>query len=172
MGTSQREKDTNIKNKKTEDDFVVVDNLVKHFPVRGGILKRVVDWVQAVDGVSFTVKKGETLGLVGESGCGKTTVGMTMLRLLDPTSGSVKIDGTNIYDLDRKGLKAMRRKAQLIFQDPYASLNPRKPIGDSIMDGLEIHKIGKAKERRDVMVDLLQKVGMQEYHAHRYPHEF
>jgi len=128
--------------------------------------------VQAVDGVSFTVRKGETLGLVGESGCGKTTVGMTMLRLLEPTSGSVKINGVNIYEQDRQGLKAMRRQAQIIFQDPYASLNPRKPIGDSIIDGLEIHKVGTPKERREIMVDLLQKVGMAEYHSQRYPHEF
>ena len=157
----------------TGEDFVVVENLVKHFPVRGGILRKVVDWVRAVDGVSFTVRKGETLGLVGESGCGKTTVGMTMLRLLEPTSGRVKISGVNnIYDLDRQGLKEMRRQAQIIFQDPYASLNPRKPIGDSILDGLEIHRVGTPKERREIMVDLLQKVGMAEYHSRRYPHEF
>jgi peptide/nickel transport system ATP-binding protein/oligopeptide transport system ATP-binding protein len=157
---------------KTGEDFVVVENLVKHFPVRGGVLRKVVNWVQAVDGVNFTVRKGETLGLVGESGCGKTTVGMTMLRLIEPTSGSVKINGVNIYDLNRRGLKEMRRQAQIIFQDPYASLNPRKPIGDSIIDGLDIHRVGTPKERREIMVDLLQKVGMAEYHAHRYPHEF
>ena len=157
----------------TGEDFVVVEDLVKYFPVRGGILRKVVDWVKAVDGVSFTVRKGETLGLVGESGCGKTTVGMTMLRLLEPTSGRVKIDEVdNVFDLDRKGLKEMRRLAQIIFQDPYASLNPRKPIGDSIMDGLDIHKVGHSKDRRHVMVSMLQKVGMAEYHAHRYPHEF
>jgi len=156
----------------TGEDFVVVENLVKHFPVRGGIFRKVVDWVQAVDGVSFSVRKGETLGLVGESGCGKTTVGMTMLRLIEPTSGSVRINGVNIYEQNRQGLKAMRRQAQIIFQDPYASLNPRKPIGDSIIDGLEIHRVGTPKERRELMVDLLQKVGMADYHAHRYPHEF
>ncbi|HSG43259.1 MAG TPA: oligopeptide/dipeptide ABC transporter ATP-binding protein [Anaerolineales bacterium] len=167
--------ESNFKNKTTEqtnDDFVVVENLVKHFPVRGGVLRKVVDWVQAVDGVSFSVRKGETLGMVGESGCGKTTVGMTMLRLLEPTSGSVKINGVNIYEQDRQGLKKMRRQAQIIFQDPYASLNPRKPIGDSIIDGLEIHKVGTPKERRELMYDLLNKVGMAEYHAYRYPHEF
>ena len=157
---------------KSGDDFVVVDNLVKYFPVRGGVLKRVVDWVQAVDGVSFTVRKGETLGLVGESGCGKTTVGMTMLRLTEPTSGRVLINGVNVYDLDRQGMKAIRRQAQIIFQDPYASLNPRKPIGDSILDGLNIHKIGTPDERRQIMLDLLHKVGMEEYHSRRYPHEF
>jgi peptide/nickel transport system ATP-binding protein/oligopeptide transport system ATP-binding protein len=95
-----------------------------------------------------------------------------MLRLLEPTSGHVLINGVNIHELDRKGMKEMRREAQIIFQDPYASLNPRKPIGDSIMDGLEIHKIGTADERRQIMVDMLQKVGMEEYHARRYPHEF
>ena len=163
---------TNKATEQTDDDFVVVDNLVKHFPVRGGILRKVVDWVRAVDGVSFTVRKGETLGMVGESGCGKTTVGMTMLRLLEPASGSVKIGGVNIYEQDRQGLKKMRRQAQIIFQDPYASLNPRKPIGDSIIDGLEIHKVGTLKERRELMFDLLNKVGMAEYHAYRYPHEF
>jgi peptide/nickel transport system ATP-binding protein/oligopeptide transport system ATP-binding protein len=157
---------------KIGDEFIVVEDLVKYFAVRGGVLRRVMDWVQAVDGVSFTVRKGETLGLVGESGCGKTTVGMTMLRLLEPTSGQVKINGVNIYDLDRAGLKAMRREAQIIFQDPYSSLNPRKPIGDSIIDGLQIHRVGTAKERRQRMVDLLQRVGMAEYHSNRYPHEF
>lgn len=170
--TTTREMNINNKPPKTGDDFIVVENLVKHFPVRGGVLKRVVDWVQAVDDVSFTVRKGETLGLVGESGCGKTTVGRTMLRLLEPTSGQVKINGVNIYDLDRQGTKDMRRKAQIIFQDPYASLNPRKPIGDSIMDGLDIHKVGSTQERHHIMVDLLKKVGMEEYHSRRYPHEF
>lgn len=167
--TNQKKSNSSLK---TGGDFVVVENLVKYFPVRGGVLRRVVDQVQAVDGVSFTVRKGETLGLVGESGCGKTTVGMTMLRLLNPTSGRVKIDGVNIYDLNKKQLKDMRKKAQIIFQDPYASLNPRKPIGDSIIDGLDVHRIGTPKERRQIMVDLLKKVGMQEYHSHRYPHEF
>ena len=173
MESNLTDKNTTNNTSKAGEDFIVVEDLVKYFPVRGGILKKVVDWVQAVDGVSFTVRKGETLGLVGESGCGKTTVGMTMLRLLEPTSGRVKIsEVNNIYDLDRQGLKAMRRQAQIIFQDPYASLNPRKPIGDSIIDGLEIHRVGTPKERREIMVDLLQKVGMAEYHSHRYPHEF
>ncbi|MEJ2512856.1 MAG: ABC transporter ATP-binding protein [Anaerolineales bacterium] len=173
MESNFTDKNMNNNTSRAEEDFIVVEDLVKYFPVRGGVLRKVVDWVRAVDGVNFTVRKGETLGLVGESGCGKTTVGMTMLRLLEPTSGRVKINKVdNIYDLDRKGLKDMRRQAQIIFQDPYASLNPRKPIGDSIIDGLEIHKVGTPKERREIMVDLLQKVGMAEYHARRYPHEF
>ena len=172
MATNPTDKNDASVPPKSGEDFIVVEGLIKYFPVRGGVLKRVVDWVQAVDGVSFTVRKGETLGLVGESGCGKTTVGMTMLRLIEPTGGKVKINDVNIYDLDRRGLKEMRRQAQIIFQDPYASLNPRKPIGDSILDGLNIHKVGTHEERRQVMVDVLQKVGMEEYHSRRYPHEF
>jgi peptide/nickel transport system ATP-binding protein/oligopeptide transport system ATP-binding protein len=166
------DKKTPKNSSKNGNDFIVVEDLVKYFPVRGGILRRVVDWVQAVDGVNFTVRKGETLGLVGESGCGKTTVGLTMLRLLEPTSGNVMINGVNIYDLDRRGLKEARRQAQIIFQDPFASLNPRKPIGDSIIDGLEIHKVGTPKERREILADLLNKVGLAEYYSRRYPHEF
>ncbi|MFN2216580.1 MAG: ABC transporter ATP-binding protein [Anaerolineales bacterium] len=154
------------------DDFIIVKDLVKYFPVRGGVFKRVIDWVKAVDCVSFTIRKGETLGLVGESGCGKTTVGRTILRLLEPTSGQVLINGENIYDLNKKQMKEMRREAQIIFQDPYASLNPRKPIGDAIVDGLDIHKVGTTEERHQIMLDLLEKVGMEEYHSRRYPHEF
>jgi peptide/nickel transport system ATP-binding protein/oligopeptide transport system ATP-binding protein len=154
------------------ENLIQVDNLVKHFPVRGGVLKRVVDWVQAVDGVNFDVRKGETLGLVGESGCGKSTVGRTMLRLLEPTKGSVIFDGKKVFDLSRGELKTLRRNMQIIFQDPYASLNPRKPVCDSIMAGLNIHKIGDPKERYDVAIETLNKVGLQGYHASRYPHEF
>jgi peptide/nickel transport system ATP-binding protein/oligopeptide transport system ATP-binding protein len=145
---------------------------VKYFPVRQGLLQRVVDWVQAVDGVDFTIQKGETLGLVGESGCGKSTVGRTILRLLEPTSGHVEFDGTDIFEVNKGDLKALRKDMQIIFQDPYASLNPRRPVGDSIMAGLNIHKIGTKAERLDIVMDTLKKVGMDKYHAHRYPHEF
>lgn len=153
-------------------DLVQVKNLVKHFPVRGGLLQRVVAWVQAVDNVSFTIKEGETLGLVGESGCGKTTVGRTMLRLIEPTSGEISFDGVDVLKLQGRELKNMRRNMQIIFQDPYASLDPRISVGESIAEGLKIHNIGTGKERTHIMMDTLRKVGLEEYHARRYPHEF
>lgn len=156
----------------TSKELIRVRDLVKYFPVRAGVLKRTVAWVQAVDGVSFTMKEGETLGLVGESGCGKSTVGRTILRLLDPTSGTVEFDGQDVFALDKKALKTVRRNMQIVFQDPYASLNPTKPINASIIAGLEIHRVGSPKERIDRVVELLQKVGLEDYHANRYPHEF
>ncbi len=153
-------------------DLVQVKRLVKYFPVRGGLFQRVVAWVQAVDDVSFSIRQGETVGLVGESGCGKTTVGRTMLRLIEPTSGEVHFDGEEIFKLRGNELKAMRRNMQIIFQDPYASLDPRTPIGESIAEGLKIHKIGNARDRYDIVIEMLHKVGMEDYHVRRYPHEF
>jgi peptide/nickel transport system ATP-binding protein/oligopeptide transport system ATP-binding protein len=153
-------------------ELVKVENLVKYFPVRAGLLQRVVAYVQAVDKVSFTVREGETLGLVGESGCGKTTVGRSMLRLVEPTSGQVTFDGQDVLKLSGASLKQMRRDMQIIFQDPYASLDPRMPIGESVMEGLNIHGIGTSQERFEMMIDTLKKVGLEDYHARRYPHEF
>ena len=153
-------------------NLVEVKNLVKYFPVRGGVLQRVVAQVKAVENVSFFVKEGETLGLVGESGCGKTTVGRTMLRLTEPTSGEVDYAGINVFKLQGKDLKVMRRNMQIIFQDPYASLDPRVPIGESVMEGLKIHGIGSPRERFDLAIETLRKVGLEDYHARRYPHEF
>ncbi len=162
----------NTMNKQEQPDILVVDKLVKYFPVRSGLLQRVTAWVQAVDKVSFAVKKGETLGMVGESGCGKTTVGRTLLRLVEPTSGDVTFEGKNILKMGQRELKPLRRDMQIIFQDPYASLNPRMPIGESVMEGLQIHNIGRPKERWEIAINMLKKVGLEEYHARRYPHEF
>jgi oligopeptide/dipeptide ABC transporter ATP-binding protein len=153
-------------------NLIEIKELVKYFPVRGGLLQRVVAWVQAVDNISFNIRQGETVGLVGESGCGKTTVGRTLLRLIEPTSGSVMFDGVDVARLKGRELKGMRRNMQIIFQDPYASLDPRMPIGESIAEGLKIHKIGNSRQRFETVIEMLRKVGMEDYHAHRYPHEF
>ncbi len=152
--------------------LVEVEHLTKFFPVRRGVLQRVHAWVQAVDDVSFHILQGETLGLVGESGCGKTTVGRTMLRLLEPTSGRVTFDGVEVFRLKGGEMKSMRRNMQIIFQDPYSSLDPRMPVGESVAEGLRIHRIGTPAERRKLVQDMLRKVGLEEYHARRYPHEF
>jgi peptide/nickel transport system ATP-binding protein/oligopeptide transport system ATP-binding protein len=162
----------NLKTTTDGKDLVRVEKLKKYFPVRGGLFQRTVAWVQAVDDVSFTIKEGETLGLVGESGCGKTTVGRTMLRLIDPTDGKVFFGDTEVFELRGRELKQLRRKMQIIFQDPYSSLDPRMPIGESVMEGLKIHGIGNSRERFEMGIENLRKVGLEDYHARRYPHEF
>jgi oligopeptide transport system ATP-binding protein len=150
-----------------------VNNLVKHFPVRGGIFSRTVDWVHAVDGVSFEVEAGETLGLVGESGCGKSTTGRCILRLIEPTSGEVWFDGKNVTELDAASLRAMCREMQIIFQDPYASLNPRMTVGAIIGEALVIHNLTKTRREFEQRVaQLLETVGLHPQHLRRYPHEF
>jgi oligopeptide/dipeptide ABC transporter ATP-binding protein len=153
-------------------DLLVVQDLVKYFPVKSGLLQRVVAWVQAVDKVSFTVKKGETLGLVGESGCGKTSVGRTVLRLIPPTDGKVYFEGKDVFALDKADLKALRRDMQIVFQDPYSSLDPRMPVGQSIVEGLTVHGIGDKNERKEIVYEMLNRVGLRRDHARRYPHEF
>jgi len=155
-----------------KSDLLVVNDLKKYFPVRSGLLQRVTAWVKAVDGVSFSIRAGETFGLVGESGCGKTTVGRTILRLQDATAGSVTFDGEDVFSVKRNGLKAMRRNMQIVFQDPYSSLDPRMPVGEIIAEGLHIHRIGTPSERNDIVQAMLAKVGLNPYHAQRYPHEF
>jgi peptide/nickel transport system ATP-binding protein/oligopeptide transport system ATP-binding protein len=152
--------------------LVEVRDLVKYFPVQGGLLQRTVGQVRAVDGVSFDIRRGETLGLVGESGCGKTTVGRLLLRLLEPTSGTIRFDGADITRVRGAALKPYRRRMQIIFQDPYASLDPRTPIGDSIGEGLRIHGIGTSTERRERVRRMMDLVGLAPYHYRRYPHEF
>lgn len=161
-----------INPKEKREDLLVVQNLVKYFPVRAGLFQRIVAWVQAVDDVSFAVKQGETLGLVGESGCGKTTIGRSILRLIEPTSGKVTFDGVDVLKLRGDALKSMRRNMQIIFQDPYASLDPRIPVGESIAEGLRIHKIGTKADQDATVIDILRKVGLEDYHARRFPHEF
>ncbi len=152
--------------------LVEIEHLKKYFPVRGGILQRVQGWVKAVDDVSFFIYEGESFGLVGESGCGKTTVGRTILRLIPATSGHVIYNGQDIYNLNASDLKKTRRKMQIIFQDPYSSLDPRMPVGESISEGLKIHTDKTGQERYDIVVEMLNRVGLRADHARRYPHEF
>ncbi|BAS27355.1 ABC transporter ATP-binding protein [Limnochorda pilosa] len=158
----------------TDATLLQVRDLVKHFPItRGIIFSKQVGAVKAVDGVSFFIKRGETLGLVGESGCGKSTTGRLVLRLIEPTAGEVTFEGKNVLALGREELRALRREMQIIFQDPYASLNPRMTVGDIIGEPLEIHHLARNRKERDQRVrELLDVVGLSAYHARRYPHEF
>ncbi len=150
-----------------------VDGLVKHFPVRGGLLAREIERVHAVDGVSFEIGAGETLGLVGESGCGKSTTGRCVLRLIEPSAGEVWFDGRSVTALDRRALRRLCREMQIIFQDPYASLNPRMTVGSIIGEALVIHRLAKpGREFEDRVVHLLETVGLHADHLRRYPHEF
>lgn len=158
---------------KEQKALLEVKDLVKHFPIRQGIIfSRQVGAVQAVDGVSFSVNKGETLGLVGESGCGKTTTGRLILRLLEPTSGEIYFDGKNIPELPKDEMRELRKDLQIIFQDPYGSLNPRMTVGDIIGEPLHIHKLAKGKEKEKRVRELLEVVGLSSFHARRFPHEF
>ncbi len=156
----------------TDNPLIEVNDLVKYFPVYGGVFKRVVAQVKAVDGVSFKIRKGETLGLVGESGCGKSTISQTMIRLIPHTKGSVLFEGKDVFLLKGDELKLMRRNMQIVFQDPYSSLDPRLPVGESIAEGLVIHNIGTKQERFEMVMAVMKKVGLEDYHAMRYPHEF
>jgi oligopeptide transport system ATP-binding protein len=155
------------------ETLVEVRDLVKHFEIRGGLLGiRQIGAVQAVDGVSFDVRRGETLGLVGESGCGKTTLGKVLLRLIPPTSGKVVVNGRSIFELSNREMVAVRRDMQIVFQDPYASLNPRMTVGEIVGEGPYVHGLRDKREREEVVRELLSRVGLNQSHIHRYPHEF
>ncbi len=154
------------------ENLLEINHLVKHFPIRSGVLRRVTGQVQAVDDVSFAIKKGETLGLVGESGCGKTTVARTLLRLIEATSGNVYFEGTDVLKASRRDLKALRRKMQIIFQDPYGSLDPRRTVAESIAEGLVIHNIGDRQSQFAKVQAVMEKVGLSPTLLERFPHEF
>lgn len=152
--------------------MIEVRNLVKHFPIKSGVLQRVTGYVKAVDGVSFTIPKGSTLGLVGESGCGKTTIGRTILRLHEATSGSVLFEGKDLFNIPRKELQKMRPELQIIFQDPYSSLSPRMPVGEIIGEAVREHGIVPENEYRDYILKIMDNCGLAKHHIDRYPHEF
>jgi peptide/nickel transport system ATP-binding protein len=153
--------------------LIRVDDLVVHFPIRRGVLKHVVGHVRAVDGVTLDMRRGQTLALVGESGCGKTTLGKALLQLIRPTSGQVCIDGENLTGLTRRALHPYRRRLQVIFQDPYAALDPRMMVGEIVMEGMLAHGIGRTRQEREARVqDMLTQVGLDPAMMHRYPHEF
>ena len=168
------EKDINTvsKNGDTDNYLLEINQLKKYFPIRGGVFSRVVANVKAVEDVSFTIKPGEVVGLVGESGSGKTTAGRSILRLIEPTSGEVKFNGVDVTKLSKSQMREYRKKMQIIFQDPFASLNPRMTVGDIIGEALQIHRLAKGKAREEKVAGLLERVGLSPAHMRRYPHEF
>ena len=155
-----------------DNTILKVENLKKYFPIKAGIFSKTVGYVKAVDDVSFELKKGETLGLVGESGCGKSTTGRTVLRLLQKTEGSVNFEGNDVYALNKKDLRNLRPKMQMIFQDPYSSLNPRLSVGELVGEALLDHKICSKGEMADKVASTIERCGLAKYHMKRYPHEF
>lgn len=158
--------------KETSERLVDVKDLKTWFPIRAGVFSRTVGWVKAVDGVSFSIQQGQTLGLVGESGCGKTTVGRTLMRLIPPTQGSFIFDGLDVFSLAAGPMKTFRKNVQMMFQDPFGSLNPRMTVEGIIGEPLLIHHAGTARQRRQRIVELMEQVGLSPQHLNRYPHEF
>lgn len=154
------------------DNIIEVNSLVKHYPIKAGVFQKVVGHVKSVDGVSFSIPRGKTFGLVGESGCGKTTIGRTLLRLTEPTSGEAILNGQDIFKMSKKELRAIRPKVQMIFQDPYASLDPRMPVGEIIGEAVREHKIVSKAEYRDYILKIMDDCGLRPYYVDRYPHEF
>ena len=154
------------------EKLLEVKNLKKYFPVKGGVLQRTTGYVKAVDDVSFTIYKGETLGIVGESGSGKSTLGRTILRLLDPTEGEIHFEGNDISTIGNRQMRPYRKNMQMVFQDPFASLNPRMSVGEIIEEPMIVQKLMKKQDRKNKVVDLLQKVGLSEEARDKYPHEF
>jgi oligopeptide/dipeptide ABC transporter ATP-binding protein len=154
------------------DYLLEVKNLAKYFPIKKGVFKRTVGYVKAVDQVSFRIKKGETFGLVGESGCGKSTTGRLILRLLEPTDGKVLFEGEDITQYGKQKMRKIRRDLQMIFQDPYASLNPQMTVGEIISEPLKVHRLYDSQERKEMVRELLETVGLNHHWSERYPHEF
>ncbi|MEX1170615.1 MAG: ATP-binding cassette domain-containing protein, partial [Chloroflexota bacterium] len=154
------------------DNLVEVDDLKVHFPIRSGIFKTVKGTVKAVDGVTFDVRRGETLGLVGESGCGKSTIGRAMIRLREPTGGTVRFDGVDLTSLKSGALRGMRRRMQIIFQDPYGSLDPRMTVGSIVSEPIETHRLFQGDAKKERVAELLRLVGLDPKYVRRYPHEF
>ncbi len=155
-----------------QNNILEVKNLKKYFPIKSGLLQRTVGHVKAVDDVSFIIKKGETFGLVGESGCGKTTIGRTIIRLTEPSGGEAVVDGINMFGMKRRELRLARPKVQMIFQDPYSSLDPRMPIGEIIGEAVREHNIVPKAEYRDYILKIMKDCGLRPYYIDRYPHEF
>lgn len=158
--------------KDSKDNILEVSHLKKYFPIKGGLVSRVVGHVKAVDDVTFNIKRGTTMGLVGESGCGKSTTGRTILRLINKTDGEVKFNGQDVYAMDKKQLRSLRTKMQIIFQDPYSSLSPRLPVGEIIGEAVREHNLVPKEEFDDYITKIMSECGLQEYHKDRYPHEF